>query len=209
MNTLLHDHFCKLLHRYSPDPALSETLWKEIHIMYGHPSRHYHNLNHLVSMYANLLPVSNRLSNADAVWFAMYYHDIIYSTTRRDNEEKSAILAGKRLHSISFPDRDIQHCQTLIRATQHHTLSTDPDINYFIDADLAILGTSPEQYIRYTEQIRREYRIYPDIIYKPGRRKVIQHFLEMPGIYKTSFFKEQFEKQAMDNLHNELETLNH
>jgi predicted metal-dependent HD superfamily phosphohydrolase len=49
--------------------------------------------------------------------------------------------------------------------------------------------------------------VYPDVIYKPGRKKVLAHFLQMERIYKTGIFFTMFEKQARQNLQDELAEL--
>ena len=48
---------------------------------------------------------------------------------------------------------------------------------------------------------------YHDIIYKPGRQKVLKHFLAMNRIYKTDHFFKKYEPQARINLANELSRL--
>jgi predicted metal-dependent HD superfamily phosphohydrolase len=40
-----------------------------------------------------------------------------------------------------------------------------------LDADLSILGKDLDTYLAYTKMIRKEYSIYPDFLYKPGRKK--------------------------------------
>jgi predicted metal-dependent HD superfamily phosphohydrolase len=55
--------------------------------------------------------------------------------------------------------------------------------------------------------IRKEYNFYPDFMYKPGRQKVLQHFIQMPRIYKTDYFHDRYEEKARDNLHVELKEL--
>jgi predicted metal-dependent HD superfamily phosphohydrolase len=49
--------------------------------------------------------------------------------------------------------------------------------------------------------------MYPDFLYRPGRRKVLQHFLDMERIFKTEEFASKFEKQARVNLGWELRGL--
>jgi len=71
-----------------------------------------------------------------------------------------------------------------------------------------VLGADAETYQQYTQQIRKEYGIYPNIVYNPGRKKVLQHFLSMPHIYKTEVFYNRYEKQARVNLAWELNMLN-
>jgi len=62
-------------------------------------------------------------------------------------------------------------------------------------------------YQAYTRQIRQEYHIYPDLLYKPGRKKVLQHFLKMPAIYVTPAFRDLYETTARQNIQAELNTL--
>jgi len=69
------------------------------------------------------------------------------------------------------------------------------------------LGQPSDVYEQYCGQIRKEYSIYPDIVYKPGRKKVLIHFLNMEKIFKTSFFYDKYELQARANLESELKRL--
>jgi predicted metal-dependent HD superfamily phosphohydrolase len=62
------------------------------------------------------------------------------------NEEDSAKLAVKRLNEIGFPAEKIEKCAAMIIATKSHELPDDGDTNHFTDADLMILGQSPEDY---------------------------------------------------------------
>ncbi len=85
--------------------------------------------------------------------------------------------------------------------------SSDFETNLFTDADLSILGSDPDTYKVYSKQIRREYSIYPEIIYNPGRKKVLTHFLKMDKIYKTEEFSDRYELNARINIQTELNSL--
>ena len=138
---------------------------------------------------------------------ALAYHDIVYKPAKTDNELQSAMLAGSRLQSIGADETVRLYVHEMIVATQGHTLSLQPDINLFTDADLSVLGSDPEIYRAYAIGIRKEYSIYPDLLYNPGRRKVLKHFLDMDRIFKTGFFHERYETQARINLGEELNSL--
>jgi predicted metal-dependent HD superfamily phosphohydrolase len=141
------------------------------------------------------------------ILFSVAYHDIIYDTTRKDNEECSAGLAEKRLDELGLSPERIERCRNQILATKHHLPSNDPDENYFLDADLSILGTEENTYMDYTRKIRKEYSHLPDLMYKAGRRNVLTRFLSMDFIFKTSYFKYKFEDQARRNILKELKQL--
>lgn len=204
---LLKDTFQKLVVKWVSNKELTETLWNEIEEGYSGRDRHYHTLSHLETMLSELLSVQNKIQDWDTVLFALFYHDIIYKPTRNHNEEKSADLTEARLTQLACPEDQIKKCKQLILATKTHLASTDPDVNYFTDADLSILGQGWENYSTYARNVRKEYSIYPDLIYDYGRKKVLAHFLDMSRIYKTDFFFEKFEKKAKENLARELKML--
>ena len=87
-------------------------------------------------------------------------------------------------------------------------MSDDNDTNILLDIDLSILGENPMKYKEYCENIRKEYQIYPDFIYRKGRQKVLENILKLDSIYKTEFFKQEYESQAKENLTLELNQLN-
>jgi len=122
-------------------------------------------------------------------------------------EEESASLAETRMNKIGVGEEDIKQCVNQILATKSHKVDDNPDTNIFTDADLSILGREWEDYEAYCKKVRKEYAIYPMVLYKKGRKKVLKHFLEMDQIFKTEVFSEKYEKQARENLKRELENL--
>lgn len=204
MNERLRKIFLDTCASFSPN-APAHVLWKEIEEKYSHPKRHYHNLTHLSNMFNQLEQCESMIHDWDCVVFALFYHDYIYKSTAKDNEEQSAEEAKRKLSSLGFANSKISLVHELIIATKTHQQHQNPDINLFTDADLSILGSSRDEYDQYTKQVRQEYSIYPDILYKPGRRKVLQHFLDMPFIYKSEFFRHRLETIARQNIAWELE----
>lgn len=98
-----------------------------------------------------------------------------------------------------MPEQVTTKCTQLIVATKKHEAG-DHETNLFTDADLAILGSGSSTYDSYAKDVRRGYSMYPNFLYKPGRRKVLQHFLEMERIFKTEEFALKFEERARMNL---------
>ena len=196
---MLKDIFINLINNYS-EQAIAERLWSDIEKQYTSPKRHYHNLHHLENMYSQLEACRNQVQDWDTVLFSLFYHDIIYKATAKDNEEKSALAALKTLREINYPKEKMRLSGEQILATKTHSISPDNDTNIFTDADLSILGSNWDEYLEYTKQVRKEYAIYPDFMYNPGRKKVLQHFLSMENIFKTPYFIQKFEAQANKNL---------
>lgn len=202
---MLKETFIGLVKSYTDNDGLTKDLWADIEKNYSDKKRHYHTLQHLENLLVQLTEVKGEIQNWETVLFTLYYHDIIYSSLKSDNEEKSAELAEKRMKQISVPKDRIELCKNQILATKSHITSADGDTNYFTDADLSVLGQDWETYSRYYQNVRKEYSIYPDLVYNPGRKKVLNHFLSMDRIFKTDFFRNKFEKQARQNLQKEIE----
>ncbi|SHE58594.1 HD domain-containing protein [Pedobacter caeni] len=204
---MLKETFIKLLEPYTDQTALINELWNEIEVCHSHAKRHYHTLTHLENLLQQLIPVQDHIKNWNVVLFTLCYHDIVYNPLKDDNEEKSAELAEARLSAIGVPASFIHQCKLQILATKKHLPAPDQDTNYFTDADLSVLGQEWDSYSNYYKGVRKEYSIYPDLIYKPGRKKVLRHFLNMNRIFKTEYFYSKFETTAKLNLQRELETL--
>jgi len=204
---MLTDTFLKLVSKYNPDKALANDLWLEIFTKYSEPKRHYHTISHLENLIADLTAVQHLIADWETTLFAIYYHDVIYKATSSTNEEDSAKIATDRLTQIGYPEDKIKKCHAMILATKLHEPSKEADTNLLIDTDLAILGEKPEEYQLYSENVRKEYSIYPDFLYNPGRKKALQHFLNMKTIYNTDYFIKKYEKQARINIENELDVL--
>lgn len=206
MDPLLNTFSALLEHHAVPDVKIAE-LWQEICTCYAEPHRHYHTIHHLEQVFRELSEIDELLINREAVLLALFYHDLVYDVKRHDNEAASAALASKRLTAIGFAGDTIKQCTGLILATKDHAFYVDSDVNYFTDADLAILGTEPAQYDTYVAQIRRQYKIYPDTLYRAGRKRVLHHFLEKANIFNTSYFRNRLEQQARTNMQRELTQL--
>ncbi|HEX2627964.1 MAG TPA: hypothetical protein VHM26_03105 [Chitinophagaceae bacterium] len=190
------------------DPtAVIELYWKEIADAYSSKNRHYHNLDHLNNLYQQLLPVKDNIRDWPIIIFSIAYHDLVYNSRKKDNEVKSAERAVERLQAIRINTDRIDHCKQQILATAGHLISDNSDVNYFTDADLSILGVSQSNYLDYASAIRKEYKMYPGFLYKPGRIKVLKYFLSLDRIFKTDHFHALYEVAARNNLAHEIQLL--
>ena len=74
--------------------------------------------------------------------------------------------------------------------------------------DLAILGTTSNQYQKYAVAIRKEYNYLSDRDYQVGRKKVLNQFLARKKIYYTDYFYQRLESIARNNIRAEINNLN-
>ncbi|AWK06997.1 hypothetical protein HYN56_23300 [Flavobacterium crocinum] len=179
--------------------------WLDLEKAYSKKSRHYHNLTHLKEMIESFELYRDKLQNPNEILFSIFYHDFVYSASKKDNESKSAKYALSILPENSNLNKQLVF--DAICATQQHQQNAIEDINWLIDFDLKILTKDWDDYKIYFEQIRKEYRIYPDFLYKPGRAKALKHFLENEFIFKTDAFRGLYEEKARANIEKEIELL--
>ncbi|WP_426484377.1 HD domain-containing protein [Flavobacterium sp. 2] len=179
--------------------------WLDLEKAYSKKSRHYHNLTHLKEMIASFETYRDKLQNPNEILFSIFYHDFVYSASKKDNELKSAEYALAVLPENSNLNKQLVF--DAICATQQHQQNETEDINWLIDFDLKILAKDWEDYKIYFEQIRKEYRIYPDFLYKPGRAKALKHFLENEFIFQTEEFRNLYEEKARANIEKEISFL--
>lgn len=203
----LKGYFTDLCLHFTEDGTLIESMWQEIETQYSGKGRYYHDLFHLENMFIELESVKKLIDDFSTVSFSVFYHDVIYDASSKSNEEKSAWYAVERLQKMELNPDMVLKIEAQILATKSHRKSDEMDTNYLLDADLSILGKDSAVYFDYTRKIRKEYSLYPDILYKPGRKKVLKYFLELESIFKTEHFRDKYEQQARENLAAELELL--
>jgi predicted metal-dependent HD superfamily phosphohydrolase len=201
----------QLAGRYCSDTSLTERFFNEIERKYTSSRRHYHNLQHIQALLDLCESNAGQLQDADVVAFSIFYHDIIYNVLRKDNEPRSARIAVKRLQALSVSPEKIEQVKIYIEATQTHAITAavthTGDLQLFLDFDMSIVGADWAAYETYTRQVRREYRIYPDKIYYPGRKQFLQHCLQGEHIFQTPVFRERYEARARENMVLELEMI--
>jgi predicted metal-dependent HD superfamily phosphohydrolase len=142
--------------------------------------------------------------------FAIFYHDAVYNVLRKDNEQRSAAMAAQRLALLGFPPQKIEQTVIFIEATQTHQvpmgLKAATDLEFFLDFDMSVLAAERDIYGLYRENVRKEYRLIPAPLYRPGRKKFLQTCLQSESIFHTTEFRSRYEAQARDNIKWELET---
>jgi predicted metal-dependent HD superfamily phosphohydrolase len=184
--------------------APAAILLNELIRAYSEPGRHYHNLGHIAQLLELLDQHGLDLRGRDAIELAIFFHDAVYVPIRSDNEAASAALARARLTALGGTETLVREVERLILATRHGTAhadaGSDPDLALLLDLDLSILCAERAVYAAYAAAIRNEYAVVPDLIYRPGRRRVLVEFLARPRIYATPRLYEAWEAAARANL---------
>ena len=198
----------RVLERYRVAPADAYPAFDVLVAAYSGPERHYHNLEHLTEMFRVVERLSSTVEDPSALQLAVWFHDAVYDSRARDNEQRSGELAVDLLGPIGVPASGIERVVRMIWATAHTAEPPgDRDTRVLLDADLAILGASGERYARYAADIRKEYEWVPDAEYRSGRVAVLSKFLGLPRIYHSELMFAEGEERARTNLRAELDRL--
>lgn len=175
---------------------------------YAEPHRAYHNTFHVASV------VRDSQALADVFAFtaeerailalAACAHDVIYDGKPGDDERASAAWARK--HLTGLEEEHIARVESLVLATISHS-SDDPLAHVLLDADLAVLGSEPAHYDRYSQAVRQEYAQYDDETWRAGRAKVLKTLLDREDLFVTAPARQLWDAAARINLARELQSL--
>lgn len=195
---------------------LGESLlqaWEQPHRAYHHSGHLSQMLTDLDRLYAHRTQGSTPLPLVLAAWF----HDAVYEGAPGEDERRSEQLAGASLEPLVtaglLTEQELQMVSLLVRATATHELpeSADlpagyepADIEFFLDADIAILAAEPARYRRYLRGVRSEYSHFDDEAFRTGRTSFLHSVLERERIFLSERARELWEEPARTNLCGEL-----
>jgi len=195
---------------FSNDAGLIDRLFGPLDKAYRASGRHYHSSRHLETLLTLAEQCRKYLIAPELVEFAIWYHDAIYNPLKKDNEHRSAEWARKDLTSLGLTADEVEQVANWIGRTQNHMqreANECHDLQWFLDFDLTILGEHRHVYAVYMQQVRREYWMIPEPLYRKGRIKILGDFLASPELYRTPYFQESHEQRARRNLAYEIEWL--
>lgn len=186
--------------------------WAIVEARYSETQRHYHTLAHIEDMFHKFEIVKGKLRSPESVSLAIFFHDIIYEPTKRDNEEQSAELFQQYSQESSIDQNLTDVVVDWIIATKKHQTPEhltsgaygQTDLHYFLDMDMAVLGRPNSEYTTYVEQIEMEYNHMSKEAFNSGRTTVMKNFLKVPNIFATKEFRDLYEHQARQNIENEI-----
>ncbi|MFO6423322.1 hypothetical protein [Motilimonas sp. KMU-193] len=174
---------------------------------YSQPHRYYHTVKHIDAMLKHFDSVKLLAEQSAELELAIWFHDAIYNIPSSRNELDSALWAKEFVLTNQYDEAGAKRIFDLIMATQQHEKSSLIDANIIVDTDLAILGSSPATYAEFEQNIRREYHMVPEDIYRAKRAEILEHFLAQGSIYKLDSFISQYESAARENISRAIDSL--
>lgn len=206
LSGLLEAEWSKDAARFQARPAA--VVFDDLLTRHLEPQRRYHGPNHLSALFYLMALHASHIPPGASPRLAIWWHDAIYDPQARDNEDRSADLAREHLAQLGASAALIQTTANLILMTKNHWSGPSAgDGDYFLDADIAILGAPAQVYDRYAADVRLEYSWAPDPTYRAGRSAFLQAALTRPRLFRTDAFETAYGQQARINMRDELASL--
>ena len=184
----------------------ASVIYNDLEKRYSEPHRKYHTFKHIVQCLNELDRLDCRSSDKNAIELALWFHDAVYDTHTKGNEEKSAELAYSILKKAELKELG-SLVSKLILSTKHKKMPESSLASLLTDIDLSILGQRTKIFDEYERNVRKEYSWVLDVKFARGRSEILLIFLNRPSIFSTPYFQKKYEKRARKNLQRSLKKL--
>ncbi|KAK7790154.1 hypothetical protein R5R35_002625 [Gryllus longicercus] len=196
---------------------IADSWWAKIVKQYSDDERVTHDMDYLKETFERFESVKKELECPNAVALALIFLYYDYDPKAMDCTDKNVEHFKEFASDAGIPDESPLRTKVLHLMEAASTHSTEEhktdgafgneDRHYFLDLDIADLGSAPEKYSVYVAKIKKEYAFLPESMYKSLRIKVLESLLQIPNIYATREFREKYENQARRNVEDEVKSL--
>ncbi len=165
------------------------------------PKLYYHGVHHsldvleVINQYIKREKVGKH--NAKLLRIGTLFHDIGFSISIEDHEERGTEIAGKYMLEYGFSKKDIEVVQRLIMATRIPQSPKNFLEEIICDADLDYLGRN--DFYPISNQLFKEIKVYSDIKNKNEWNNIQIKFLEAHHYY-TEFAKKNRQPKKEERL---------
>ena len=196
-DVVLARRWARLFEGTTASPDAVTTAGRDLLARWAEPHRHYHDPAHLLAVLesVDLLERAGAETGPDprAVRLAAWFHDAVYAgdpaAPAGQDEADSAALAREVLTDprLAVPADVVDEVARLVLLTAAHDPAPHDAAGAVLsDADLEVLGRSPEAYARYVAAVRRDYAHVSDADWTRGRGAVLDALLDAERLYRTA-----------------------
>lgn len=179
--------------------ADGSTVFDEVQAYYRGSGRFYHTPSHIDHCLKMFDQARGEMAEPDAVEMAIWFHDLVYDSSAKDNERRSAQrfleLAGDSMEP-NFKSR----VHDLIMVTVHPGRPRGGDQKVMIDIDLSSFGLPWDEFTRDSVAVREEFSQMSDAEFFPRQRDFLETLLNRDHFYHTEFFRTRHESSARKNI---------
>ncbi len=196
--------FIKLWKRRIGDDG--DSVFDELNQLYNQPHRRYHSPSHIEHCLQNFDISSFLMIDPASVEMALWFHDAIYNIPPTNNEQQSAdffLTKAKDRGSAEHRSKVYR----LINITTHQQEPSNSDEELMMDIDLSSLGSSWDEFIHNSHNIRIEHADVPDSEFYRQQKVLLDRLLARTQLYYTDFFRKRYEDKAVRNITRYLDTM--
>ncbi|MFW6242759.1 MAG: hypothetical protein ACOC2W_01225 [bacterium] len=204
----------------------TKTFFKLIKL-YEESHRHYHNAQHILTLLDEHEDIQNKneyqLNYKDELELAIFFHDCVYKTNKRkykDNEVNSSMVCLNFMEELGITKHSfINTVCTFINCTNEDFFNNyfslpynNPnfvnDVKYLYDLDRQILGAYDYNiFLFYSNKIKQEFPFFiRTFTFDKKRKEFLNNLLMNRPIFKTEYFRNKYEDNAIVNINKYLET---
>ena len=180
------------------------------------PNRHMHNLRRLMNTLTYIDEIASSAHDPDILRVAAWYHGAFLNKALeiklggfQANFAATRCIdhAHNRLTNLGVPEEVVARIDELIAfLTRHRAPRTDFDAQVLVDADLACLACSPQDYKKLRTSLRAELSELDDLQFTKARMALVKKLLSYETIYQSPLGS-AWEDTARANLEVELTRL--
>lgn len=180
------------------------------------PERRLHNTRHLINVLAHIDELATTSHDPDVLRVAAWYHGIALNRCLSIRVQGADPLAAasvcqdltrRRLRDLGVGEDVVDRVVELLSfIARHRAPRTDVDAQVLVDADLAMLAVSPQEYKKFRESLRAELADVEETEYLRARRAVVKQLLSFDPLYQSPL-GEAWDSAARANLEVELAKL--
>lgn len=172
----------------------------------------YHTPYHVLSILSFVQ--NNSILLEDWELLAIFYHDVIYRPTGKRNEVNSIQFMLSLLSDTGISSELLSKAANGIQATAMHLDNdVDPSTEKILDLDLHTFTYDISSFSKVNEAVKAEFCREDDINFKGytlkeylnGRKSFLNKLNSKKSFFRTTWFKENFENIAKQNLLTEIE----
>jgi len=192
----------------APVQVVREIFFEDLLYRHAEPQRRYHTSSHLHALADLLNEHAPHVEPGSPPRLAIWWHDAIYDPRATNNEERSADLARAHLSRLGAAPSIIDGTLGIILMTKNHwSGGSAGDGDYFLDADIAILGAPTTTYDWYAQQVREEYAWASEPAFRAGRSAFLAGAVARSRLFRTDVFEAAYAAQARANMQRELTSI--
>lgn len=204
----LEDGFILLWQRnaYLESVDDAKAVFARLISMYTESWRSYHNLAHITASLGYFDACKRHAKFADAIEFAIWFHDCIYKLGACDNESLSRDWFVDRAKGYIVPAM-IDRVAELIMDTRHRCVPESDDGKLIADIDLTSFGLPWDEYMQDSHAVQSEYPKVNNGCAVQSKILFLENLLDDGQIYYSDYYLTHFEEKAQNNVKKHLQIL--